>query len=70
VQDLRELNKKSLMVKYTMKDIYKCIGDMGRAESTSFTTLKLTSGFWQIPLHQESVPQTAFTQPRLGQWVF
>jgi hypothetical protein len=29
VQDFRELNQKYLMDKYTMKDIHKCIGDIG-----------------------------------------
>ncbi len=68
VQDFRELNQKSLMDKYTMKDIHECIGDIGRSESTIFSTLDLTSGFWQMPLHSESVPKTAFTLPGLGQY--
>jgi hypothetical protein len=68
VQDFRELNQKSLMDKYNMKDIHKCIGDIGRSESTIFSTLDLTSGFWQMPLHSESVPKTAFTLPGLGQY--
>jgi hypothetical protein len=29
VQDFRELNQKSLMDKYTMKDIHECIEDIG-----------------------------------------
>jgi hypothetical protein len=68
VQDFRELNQKSLMDKYTMKDIHECIGDIGRSESTIFSTLDLTSGFWQMPLHSDSVPKTAFTLPGLGQY--
>ncbi len=68
VQDFRELNQKSLMDKYTMKDIHECIGDIGRSESTIFSTLDLTSGFWQMPLHSNSVPKTAFTLPGLGQY--
>jgi putative transposase len=50
-----------------MKDIYECIGDIGSAESTIFTTLDLTSGFWQMPLRSTSVPKTVFTLPGLGQ---
>jgi hypothetical protein len=46
VQDFRDLNKHSYMDKYLMKEINKCIGDIGRAKSTIFTTLDLTSGFW------------------------
>jgi putative transposase len=68
VQDFRELNQKSLMDKYTMKDIHECIGDIGRSESTIFSTLDLTSGFWQMPFHSESVPKTAFILPGLGQY--
>jgi hypothetical protein len=68
VQDFRELNQKLFMDKYTMKDIHKCIGDIGRSESTIFSTRDLTSGFWQMPLHLEAVPKTAFTLPGLGQY--
>ncbi len=38
VQDYWVLNQKSLMDKYTMKDIHECIGNIGRAESIIFTT--------------------------------
>jgi hypothetical protein len=71
VQDFRELNKHSYMDKYSMKEINECIGDIGRAKSTIFTTLDLTSGFWQLPLEEHSRPPTAFTTPELGQfeWV-
>jgi hypothetical protein len=58
VEDFRELNQKSLMDTYTMKDIQECIrggGGIGRAESTIFTTLDLTSCFWQMPLHATGV---------------
>ena len=68
VQDFRELNQKSYTDKYTMKDIHECIGDIGKANSTIFSTIDLTSGFWQMPLHPESVPKTAFTLPGLGQY--
>jgi hypothetical protein len=48
IQDFRELNEKSHINKYSMKEITKCIGDIGRANSTIFTTLDFTSGFWQM----------------------
>jgi hypothetical protein len=68
VQDFRELNQKSLMDTYTMRDIHECFGDISRSESTIFSTLDLTSGFWQMPLHSDSAPKTAFTLPGLGQY--
>jgi hypothetical protein len=68
VQDFRELNKKFVMDKYTMKDIHNCIGDIGRAESTIFSILDLTSSFWQMPFQKGSVPKTAFTVPGLGKY--
>jgi hypothetical protein len=57
-----------MMDKYTMKDIHECIGDIGRAEFTIFTNLDITSGFWLMPLHANSVPNTAFTLSGLGQY--
>ncbi len=51
-----------------MKGIHECIGNIGSAESTTLTTLDLTSGFWQMPLYASSVPKTAFTLLGLGQY--
>ena len=68
VQDFRELNEHSHMDKYSMKEINECIGDIGRANSTIFTTLDLTSGFWQMPLHPDDAHKTAFTIPGKGQY--
>ena len=51
-----------------MKEISECIGDIGRAGSTIFTTLDLTSGFWQMPLHPDDAHTTAFTIPGKGQY--
>ena len=61
VQDFRELNNHSHIDKYSMKEITECIGDIGRANSTIFSTLDLTSGFWQMQLDEKSQPLTAFT---------
>ena len=71
VQDFRELNNKSYPDKYSMKEIHECIGDIGRAGSTIFSTLDLTSGFWQMPLDPRHRKYTAFTIPGMGQfeWV-
>ena len=68
VQDFRELNQNSHIDKYSMKEISECIGDIGRAGSSIFTTLDLTSGFWQMPLHPQDSHYTAFTVPGRGQF--
>jgi hypothetical protein len=66
VQDFRALNAQSYVDKYSMKDVTECIDEIGRSESTIFTTLDLTSGFWQMLLHPQSRPYTAFTVPGMG----
>jgi len=68
VQDFCELNNHSHIDKYSMKEITECIGNTGRANSTFFSTLDLTSGFWQMQLDEQSQPLTAFTIPGKGQY--
>jgi hypothetical protein len=68
VQDFRELNNHSHIDKYSMMEITECIGDIGRANSTIFSTLDLTSGFWQMQLDEKSQPLTAFTIRGQGQY--
>jgi len=70
VLDYRALNENSLEDRYTMKDVGECIGEIGRAGSTIFSTMDLTSGFWQLPLDAPSRPLTAFTCPGKGQYQY
>jgi hypothetical protein len=51
-----------------MKEITECIGDIGRANSTIFTTLDLTFSSWQMQLDKDSQKLTAFTIPGKGQF--
>ncbi len=46
-----------------MMEITVCIGDIGHAYSTIFSTLDLTSLFWQMQLDEESQLLPAFTIP-------
>jgi hypothetical protein len=71
VQDFQELNQNSHIDKYSMKEITKCIGDFRQANSRIFSTLDLTSGFWQMKLEKQPQLLTAFTIPGKGQlhWI-
>ncbi len=51
-----------------MKEITECIGDIGRANSTIFSTLNLTFGFWLMQLDEKLQPLTAFTISGGGQY--
>ena len=68
VLDFRKLNANSQTDKYSMKTVDECIGDIGRSGSTIFSTLDLSSGFWQLPLEKDSQRYTAFTVHNLGQF--
>jgi len=67
VQDFHELNN-SHIDKYSMKEITECIGDIGRANSTIFSTLEVMSGFWQMQLDEKSQHLTAFAISGQGQY--
>jgi hypothetical protein len=71
VQDFRELNQNSHIDKYSMKEITECISHIGQANFNIFSTLDLTSGFWQMKLDEKSQSLAAFTIPGKGQlhWI-
>jgi hypothetical protein len=62
-QGFRRLNAKSQADRYSIKDIHECIGDIGFAGSTIFTTLDLISGFRHLPLEKQSKDLTALWCP-------
>jgi hypothetical protein len=68
MQDFRALNSESYTKKYSMKDVSKCIGKIGRSGSTIFSTIDLKAGFRQMILHPRARPYTAFTVPSMGQF--
>ena len=68
VQDFRGLNAKTKTDKYSTKEISECLADIGKANSSIFTTIDLTSGFWQMPIHPDDSPLTAFTVKNRGQF--
>ena len=68
VLDFRKLNSNSQTDKYSMKTVEECIGDIGRSGSTIFSTLDLSSGFWQLPLEKNSQKFTAFIVHNMGQF--
>ena len=37
---------------------------LGQAHANIYTTLDLTSGFWQLPMAEDSTEKTAFYNPR------
>jgi hypothetical protein len=68
VQDFRAINHQTKVDKFSMRDMIECINEIGRARSSIFSTLDLTSGFWQMMLSPECRKYTAFTIPGVGQF--
>jgi hypothetical protein len=54
--------------KYSMRDVQECINEIGQTEGTIFSTIYLTSGFWQMMLSPELQKYTAFMIPEVGQF--
>jgi hypothetical protein len=63
VLDFRAVNLKSLPDRYCVKEVRKCLDKVGKANSATFTTVDLTSGFWQQLLQEKSRHYTAFSVP-------
>jgi len=65
--DYRGLNKITKRINYPLPIIDDQIDQL--VNRTTFTSLDLKSGFYQVPMHSESVKFTAFITPD-GQWEF
>ena len=68
VLDYRRLNAATLPDKYSMRTVDDCLMEIGRKRSKIFSTIDLTSGFWQMQLAKGARPYTAFTIPGWGQF--
>jgi hypothetical protein len=68
VQDFRAINQQTMVDKYSMRDVQECIDKIGRAGSSFFSSIYLTSGFWQMMLSLECRKYTAFTIPGVRQF--
>jgi transposase InsO family protein/ribonuclease HI len=72
VLDYRRINTNSLPDRYSIREVREYVDEVGRSNSKIFSTVDLTSGFWQQALEEESREYSAFTVPGKGtryQWL-
>ena len=62
--DLRKLNNQTVKDAYSLPQIDKTLDSL--QGSQWFSSLDLKSGYWQVEMHEESKPLTAFTVGLLG----
>ena len=70
VLDFRMLNKNSYSDRYVIREVKDCIDQIGKQKSRIFSSLDLTSGFWQQTLAEDSRQYTAFTVPGMLRYEF
>ena len=58
VVDLRAINQATVEDFYSIRDIKSCIDEIGRENSTVFSSMDLSKGFFQQNLEEESRPYT------------
>ena len=68
VQDFRGLDAKAHTDIFSMNEANKCITDIGRENSAIFTTIDLTTGFWQMSIDESDSHLTALMVQGLGQF--
>jgi predicted aspartyl protease len=71
VLDYRRVNMATIPERYSIRTVEDCIAEVGKNRSTVFSSLDLTSGFWQVPMRMDDKHLTAFTIPGTGsfQWI-
>ena len=62
VIDYRRLNAETVPDRYPLPHLTDLLQSLGEGNSV-FSSLDLLSGYWQVPLHPESSPLTAFSTP-------
>ena len=60
--DYRRLNSMTKLDSYPLPRIDDLLDQLGRSQY--FTTLDLAAGYWQIKVHQDSIPKTVFITPQ------
>ena len=68
VLDYRQVNFATMPDKYAARDTKDCIDSIGRANSSIFSAMDMTMGFWQLGLEEDSKDITAFTVPGRGRF--
>ena len=69
--DFCEVNAASILDKYTIREVRDYVEEIGLARSSVFSTIDLTSGFWQQSLDPATRHCTSFAVPGIGtryQW--
>ena len=66
--DFRKLNDVTRKDAYPIPQVFDLIDSL--SGNTYFTTLDLKSGYWQVPVHPDSKPKTAFVIPGGGHFQF
>ena len=75
VLDFRAVNLNSVPDRYTIREVRDCVDEVGLAGSKIFSTIDLTSGFWQQSLEEGSTLLLQYPGKVLGinglllQWV-
>lgn len=59
VIDYRKLNEQTIDDKYPLQNITDLLDKLGKSQY--FTTLDLANGYYQIEMHPNDIPKTAFT---------
>ena len=67
VQDLRALNKDTLASNVRLPEIHECLDRVAAKKPTVFSGLDLRSGYFQLPIQEESQEKTSFTCLSRGQ---